>query len=190
MIQKEKHENTNIEEGNFTGSNDSYTELVDNVEKIDITNLISVEEYAEITSKDTELNLEEQQKVDFFQGFVFELQTYKDYLVDDGLIILRKYDYYMEHLGNILCNGELNNNQQNAYNNWCENVDRVEQVSLKNAKNKALVLEYKAKIANQQRIAGYANSFLVIELTFVLSMTLSALIFKSFFGNIVSIILF
>lgn len=180
MIQKEKHENTNIVEGNVTGSNDSYTELVDNVEKIDITNLISVEEYAEITSKDTELNLEEQQKVDFFQGFVFELQTYKDYLVDDGLIILRKYDYYMEHLGNILCNGELNNNQQNAYNNWCENVDRIEQVSLKNAKNKALVLEYKAKIANQQRIAGYVNSFLVIELAFVLSMTLSALIIYFF----------
>ena len=180
MIQKEIHENTNIVEGNVTGSNDSYTELVDNVEKIDITNLISVEEYAEITSKDTELNLEEQQKVDFFQGFVFELQTYKDYLVDDGLIILRKYDYYMEHLGNILCNGELNNNQQNAYNNWCENVDRIEQVSLKNAKNKALVLEYKAKIANQQRIAGYVNSFLVIELAFVLSMTLSALIIYFF----------
>lgn len=178
MIQKEKHEGSNIVGGDYSSNGENSNEVIDNVEKIDITNLISVEEYMQLTSKDFDLNQDEQNKVDFFQGFVFELKTYKDYLVEDGLVILNKYENYITNLS---LQEELNQNQENALNNYNESLDKIPNVALKNAKNKALILEYKAKMANQREsIAGFANSILIVELTFVLSITLSALIIYFF----------
>lgn len=137
-----------------------------------VSNLISVLEYQSILESETTTQ-DDEDKLFFFYGFVEELYKYRYYLCEDGLNYLTSYESY---IFNLMLSENLNNKEEEAVSKYeilASTKNRSEEINIDYI-NK---LELDARRARNKDRAGYANSFLIVEIVILATFTLSSFIF-------------
>lgn len=135
--------------------------------------LININDIVDLINKE-ELSEYEQQELISFHQAIFELRTYRQYLNEFSLELLNKYEYYIQFLAS---REDLNEKEQEELNQYNEETDIVPKVELNNSKEKELLLKKENKIENQKRMAGYASSLLIVEVTCFVAIAIASLLF-------------
>lgn len=136
--------------------------------------LVTLHEYKTLASKDTSLSFKEQTQLTDFADFMFQLRTYEQYLIPEGKNLLAEYTYFIELLATKENPTPLEEAQVKKYTTATEKLETME---MTNENRRVSQLKLEQQLDTREKMAGFASSILIVEITSFVAITLAALLF-------------